>query len=582
MLVSVLNRLRSPLAALALLACAETASVTSSSDAPVDPMLSGGKSDAADRVVHQGALPLGSAARTGAFAEDLEFHGFELAVRKGARLALEVTQKGSSKGLDTTLYVYGPKSESGYGTKSVAFDDDSGYGKLSKLKEIELDGGSWLVVVGTRDGRGRGNYRLQATCNSGDCAPIETNVGSCPAPLRSAIDACVSGWLADADYDPSTQPHDELIAACADAEVVAPAYDATCGASGVPADFCAMDLETLSAAVLPGCRDEITNLWRDGACVFGSRYRELFDAPDALIVVTREVLTSPDGIGGVAADQIIRAVKETAHDDVTSVERAFEVVDEGIVNRTTLWDASNRVAYTAIEVGAGDNSFGAIFRWGTTDVATRINDGDYDDCTVTWGPEQRRCTSDAGCPSPTRCQGYSDASPLGRCRTPAADVHPADGAECSTDAACPIDGGLLCQGASVGGSGLCGFAWTRGRFISRPGLPIPDGNAGGTTAQVLVYGLATVSTDVRADLLVSHPRTTDLLITLTNPAGTEVVVADGLATTNGELWLDGVALSGFPGDESANGVWTFRAVDRKSGKAGTLQAVALEVTSRWD
>lgn len=582
MLVDVVNRLRSPLAALLFLACAESNSVTSSSGAPVDPMLSDGKTDAADRVTQQGVLPFGSEARSGAFSEDLEFHGFELAVRKGARIALEVTQKGSSKGLDTTLYVYGPKSASGYGTKAFAFDDDSGYGKLSKLKEIELDGGAWLVVVGTRDGRGRGTYRLQATCNSGECGPIEANIGACPSPLRDAIDACVAGWLADGDYHPSTQPHDELIAACADAEVVAPAYDAACGASGVPPEFCSLDLEALSATVLPMCRDEITNVWRDGACVFGSRYRDLFDSPDAVIVVSREVLTSPEGISGIMADQIIRAVKETAHDDVTSVEEAFEVVDEGIVNRTTLWDASNRAAYVAIEVGVGDNSFGAIFRFDTVDVVARIGDGDFYDCAVTWGPEQRRCTSDAACPSPTRCQGQSEASPLGRCRTPGADVHPAAGAECSSDAACPIDDGLLCQGASVGGYGLCGFAWTRGRFISNPELSIPDGAADGATAQVLVYGLATVSTDVRIDLLVSHPRTTDLRITLTNPAGTEVVVADGVATANGELGLTGQVLSGYPGDESANGVWTLRAVDRKTGQAGTVQAVALEVTSRWD
>ena len=97
------NGLRWPLAVLMLLSCTETASITSSASEPVDPMLAAGKADAADRVVQQGALPLGPEARTGAFAEDLEFHGFELSMRNGARLALEVTQKGSSKGLDSTL-----------------------------------------------------------------------------------------------------------------------------------------------------------------------------------------------------------------------------------------------------------------------------------------------------------------------------------------------------------------------------------------------------------------------------------------------------------------------------------------------
>jgi subtilisin-like proprotein convertase family protein len=112
---------------------------------------------------------------------------------------------------------------------------------------------------------------------------------------------------------------------------------------------------------------------------------------------------------------------------------------------------------------------------------------------------------------------------------------------------------------------------------------VPDNKPAGAELQLVAYGLATVSTDVRLTLHVSHSRIADLRVTLTNPAGTEAVVFEGKSTdTAPELFLDGVAISGFPGDESVNGVWRVKVVDRKSGKSGSLNQFALELTSRWD
>ena len=73
----------------------------------------------------------------------------------------------------------------------------------------------------------------------------------------------------------------------------------------------------------------------------------------------------------------------------------------------------------------------------------------------------------------------------------------------------------------------------------------------------------------------------DLRVSLINPASTEVPVFSG-ERDGAELYLRGVALRGFPGDESANGVWTLKVVDTRSGQVGTIERFGLTLTSRWD
>src|SRR5262249_16900366 len=140
-------------------------------DDAVLPELGSGKADALDRVDDRGALVLGTPSN-GSFAQDLQFDGYHLAVRPGARVRVEITQAGTAKKLDTTLFVYGPLHAGAFGTTAIAFDDDSGWGKQSRIAGLTLAGGEYLVVVGTHDARGRGQYRLQTTCENGDCSPL--------------------------------------------------------------------------------------------------------------------------------------------------------------------------------------------------------------------------------------------------------------------------------------------------------------------------------------------------------------------------------------------------------------------------
>jgi hypothetical protein len=565
--------------AILLVACA-----SEDKSEPLAPAFGDGKADVGDHVVAKGALGLGAdAAVSASFVEDLEFHGYVLEVGAGAVVDLEVTHQGSSLGLDTTLYVYGPRATGGgYGVDEVAHDDDAGYGRLSRVKALALPAaGAYLVVVGTHDGQGRGAYRVQATCASASCAPAPvTDAGACDARLADAIRACVTDRLADPDFDPYAESEVDVIEACADPEVVAPAWDELCSLPDAPADVCGFTMEGLTTAYLPGCSKALVDEALDRTCVFGLTYREIFDRPGAVVIVAERVLTAASPLTELERAQIVKAVTATAHDDATTAEAAFAVVDDQRINQTELWDASNRVAVTGYEMGAGDNSFGMLFAAGTTDVVAHDNDGDLSSCTLTWGPERRRCTDDADCAPGLRCTGKAEVTGRGRCIATAADTDPALDRECDAATNCPA--GLVCAGAPTWGTGLCRPAWMQGRFVSEPALAIPDGQPAGVEALLLVEGLATVDVDVLLDLVVSHARPTDLKISLLNPAGTEVVIFDGASPANGEFYLARHVVKGFPGDEYVNGAWRLKVVDAKAGETGGIGLFGLTITSRWD
>ncbi len=74
--------------------------------------------------------------------------GFVFFAAEGAKVSLEVTQGGSSQGLDTVLKVYGPRLADGSYPKTLATDEDAGYGKLSKIRDLTLTyGGFYLVEI---------------------------------------------------------------------------------------------------------------------------------------------------------------------------------------------------------------------------------------------------------------------------------------------------------------------------------------------------------------------------------------------------------------------------------------------------
>ncbi len=319
----------------------------------------------------------------------------------------------------------------------------------------------------------------------------------------------------------------------------------------------------------------------DENCAFGLRYRDI-GRNGATVIVARRVLDPASSTNATQRAQLVAAV-QVAYSSVATVSQALAAVDENIVNQVELWDASNRRAYTAYEYGAGDNSYGAIFEHGTTNVASLINDGDLYECTALWGDEMRPCERSVDCAEGLTCFGSSADVPTGRCLDLDAEEDPAEGSSCVVESGCGPATGLVCAGAATWGEGVCVPAWMRGHFDSTYGeTPIPDDASGGVVLDLPVYGLASVDTDVRIDLVVSHPRISDLRITLTNPATAEVVIFDGAGQTGSEVYLRDALVRGFSGDEQVNGVWQLRVVDRAGGSTGSVYSFGLTITSRWD
>lgn len=149
-------------------ALALLASACNSDFEPAAPDL-GGKSDSFSQVNQRGILFFDEA-QVHHISADFQFDGFRIELGRDSEVSFETTHLGSSRGFDTTLFVYGPKNPThGYGQHFIAMDDNSGFGPLSKLSNLNLEAGEYLVVVGTPDALGRGRYRLQASCLSDDC-----------------------------------------------------------------------------------------------------------------------------------------------------------------------------------------------------------------------------------------------------------------------------------------------------------------------------------------------------------------------------------------------------------------------------
>lgn len=115
--------------------------------------------------------------------------GYLFYAGEGAKVSLEVTRTGSSSGLDTVLKVYGPRLADGTYPRLVtrdgtpAADEDSGYGKLSKISSLPLAiPGFYLAEVSfgenatAADGK---TARLKVSCD-GTCEstlPVDTDLG---------------------------------------------------------------------------------------------------------------------------------------------------------------------------------------------------------------------------------------------------------------------------------------------------------------------------------------------------------------------------------------------------------------------
>jgi len=108
-----------------------------------------------------------------ALSADVPRAGFIFYAGDGASVTLEVTRTGTSAGLDTRLAVYGPRLADGSYPKTIASDDDSGYGKLSKVESLKpAIAGFYLVEVAATTDKAHGRLDLRCTGSCDTALPI--------------------------------------------------------------------------------------------------------------------------------------------------------------------------------------------------------------------------------------------------------------------------------------------------------------------------------------------------------------------------------------------------------------------------
>ncbi|MCX5741310.1 MAG: hypothetical protein NT062_02295 [Proteobacteria bacterium] len=153
--------------------------VTACADAPID--LEGGAADIqGEDAKADGTVGIEVTARIAPGTTDLLLTaaaprlGYVVYVAEGSTAGFEVTRTGSAAGLDTQLKVYGPRLGDGSYPKTLASDEDAGYGKLSKTGFTAPLGGFYLVEVAGTALTTSKKARLAFTC-TGTCvtdAPV--------------------------------------------------------------------------------------------------------------------------------------------------------------------------------------------------------------------------------------------------------------------------------------------------------------------------------------------------------------------------------------------------------------------------
>lgn len=119
-------------------------------------------------------------------------------------------------------------------------------------------------------------------------------------------------------------------------------------------------------------------------CLFGDTFGAVGDSGPVRITNRNRFTspTTPTTLTDLQKTQIIRALHASSYTDVTTIDEAFAAADQNEINLVWIWDENGRRSFVAVEYGAGDNSYGAIFPQDSATPVAEIHDGDLASCTV--------------------------------------------------------------------------------------------------------------------------------------------------------------------------------------------------------
>ena len=118
-----------------------------------------------------------------------------------------------------------------------------------------------------------------------------------------------------------------------------------------------------------------------GACLFGEVFSDI-RTNDALLITSETWIRSVDTLADVEAEQLLLAVQQSSHTDVTTPLEALERVDQAEVRRIDFYELASERWFVVYEYGVGGNSYGAFFDQQGTAVIAAIHDGDLLNCSL--------------------------------------------------------------------------------------------------------------------------------------------------------------------------------------------------------
>ncbi|MEM7608015.1 MAG: hypothetical protein AAF411_21895 [Myxococcota bacterium] len=231
----------------ALVGCA-----SDTSDLPELPGFTGGKADVSDQINLRGAIAFGGSVE-GVFEDDLQYDGYAFQAVAGAVISVETTQRGSARDLDDVILIYGPDDPVlGYEDATrIGGDDDSGWGRHARVEGLVLEeAGNYLVIVGTKNGQGRGQYRVELGCDSGACAPAAPTTDVCPGLIMGRIELCYESERFDDGESAAV-----AFESCTDEFRLIEDFEDDCSDASPP-EFCALDAATFESEVVATCQAE--------------------------------------------------------------------------------------------------------------------------------------------------------------------------------------------------------------------------------------------------------------------------------------------------------------------------------------
>lgn len=370
-----------------------------------------GKLDSFDRPTEHGVIAFGSAPEAQLSSTE-KFHMWTFSLTGSAQIrAFTGPSLTGRQNVDTVLYLYQRKANGTWGSY-IAKNDDNGSSLWSSVTK-NLGAGTYRILVKGYADSTRGRFSAHVDCSGAGCAappppPPACLFGTTFGELLESTAYTVTGdrrlhatdSLSALDQQrvvlavQQSSHTDVTTAAEAFARVDqqeirrVDLYDATGARAFVAFEYGAGDnsygavFGYNSTALVTNIHDgDLENCTaRPQTCALGGDWYETRNS-GAFTIASSRTITAASQLSGVEATNALAAIR-VAYADATSLANGLTRIDGRTLNVINLVHTASNARVTTFEYGAGDNSYGAIFKTGTSERVASIVDLTYYDCSL--------------------------------------------------------------------------------------------------------------------------------------------------------------------------------------------------------